>query len=68
MVRGKVELQENAVVVMGRARRGTREAVEKRILGVLVCEFVSWGLRRRSSNFWRRWWWDGEALYGGRKL
>jgi len=54
MVRGKGELQENAVVVVRRARRGTREAVEKRILGVLVCEFVSWELRRRGSNFWRR--------------
>jgi hypothetical protein len=41
-VRGKVELQENAVVVVvRRARRGIREVVEKRILGGLVCEFVS---------------------------
>jgi hypothetical protein len=54
MVRGKVELQENAVVVVRRARRGKREAVGKRILDVLVCEFVSWGLRRRGSNCWRR--------------
>ena len=51
-MRGKVELQENAVVVVvvRRARRGIREVVEKRILGGLVCEFVSWGLWRRGLN------------------
>jgi hypothetical protein len=49
-VRGKVELQGNAVVVVVRARRGIREVVEKRILGGLVCEFVSWGLWRRGLN------------------